>query len=44
MWPKITAPIGRTMNASAIVENAASWPPKLPSGSKKSGPMKNAEK
>ena len=44
MWPKIAAPIGRTMNASAIVENAASWAPNSPSGSKKSGPMKNAEK
>ena len=44
MWPNSAAPIGRTMNAMAIVEKAASCPPNSPSGSKNSGPMKNAEK
>jgi hypothetical protein len=32
------------MKATAIVENASSWAPNGPSGSKKSGPMKYAEK
>jgi len=32
------------MKATAMVENAASVPPNWPSGSKNSGPTKNAEK
>ena len=44
MCPKIAAPIGRTTNASAIVEKDARVSPNSPSGSKNSGPRKKAEK
>ncbi len=36
--------MGRTTNASAIVRNDVSVAPNSPSGEKKSGPRKKAEK
>ena len=43
-WPKMIAPIGRITNATPIVASAARFAPTGPSGSKKSGPAKKAEK
>lgn len=44
MCPKISAPTGRITNETAIVLKEASVAPAAPSGSKNSGPTKNAEK
>jgi hypothetical protein len=43
-WPNRIAPIGRMTNATPMVASAARLAPTVPSGSKKSGPAKNAEK
>jgi hypothetical protein len=42
--PNTMAPSGRATKPSAFVRNAARKPPKTPSGSKNSGPRKNAER
>lgn len=42
--PKISAPTGRITKETAMVEKEARVAPAGPSGSKNSGPTKNAEK
>lgn len=44
MCPKISAPTGRITKDTAMVLKEASVAPAAPSGSKNSGPTKNAEK